>query len=338
MANNKEAKNANFIDLEKTDFKKKGSFLVKLIIIIIIIISLTTFFILKFSPDINLFKDNIADESLKFNSDILPRIENINSAVKKNSNDFEQSNKKINDIESNIVFLKKELETFREEFNIFSKSEKIYSTESVNLPKSNVDYNLNNLEEYLIFDLLTSKFLKGRDFSFEKKILLKLLKGKNPDIDWNNRFSFLDNKSFMTPADLLQSLNLLIKRNQKRIFLDNNFDEDTKISEVKTLQDYKNYLFDLTSSLIKIKRVDEGSIEKIQNENIKYLDKLQKAKEYLLLGDINSAISKFNYLSKSEEENSKDLKIWRDRAKAYLNLVEKIDLLRSEIIKESFNF
>ena len=201
-----------------------------------------------------------------------------------------------------------------------------------NIPDfSNVDTSFNEQNKYLIkymlFRTLIDKFLNRKDFSIEVDLLISLLEQNRIDLDWDEKFEFLQKNNFKSIDYLLTSINNLIYEQRISESLQENADLRQSRS-FSNLEDFRAYFLEEINSLITIKKVQDNSLRDISEKVQANKSNLKLAKEYLLIGNIQKSVE---ILSLEENNINEDINRWVDSAKLFLSTKDKIEKLEKEI-------
>ena len=196
---------------------------------------------------------------------------------------------------------------------------------------ANIDTSFNEQNKYLIkymlFRTLIDKFLNRKDYSIELDLLISLLKQNRIDLDWDEKFEFLQKSNFKSMDYLLTSINRLVYEQRISESLQEKSDL-RKSRSFNNLEDFKTYFFEEINSLITIKKVQDNSLRDISEKVKVNKSNVKLAKEYLLIGNIQKSVE---ILSLEENNINDDIKRWLDSAKLFLSTIDKIEKLEKEI-------
>ena len=327
MKKKSDTKNANFIDLDKEEFKKKKGFLkyfffLSLFIIIFISILYYT------NENLRLFdRSYIVRDSSEHNENVVLKIDKLESRIDKNE-------LQISNAADNLNIAQKSIEEVRSKSQ--DNSDKIIALSKDNETENITDFENTNTSikeqdkyfiRYILFRTLINKFLNSKDYSLEKDLLISILKQDRIDIDWDEKFEFLQKNNFKPMEFLLNSINKLIHEHKIDDRLEENFNSQ-KSRSISNLEDLRLYFLEEINSLITIKKVQENSLENISEKVQVNKNNLKIAKEYLLIGNIQKSVE---ILSSEENNIDKDIKRWVDSAKLFLSTIDKIEQLEREI-------
>ena len=181
--------------------------------------------------------------------------------------------------------------------------------------------------KYMLFRTLIDKFLNRKDYSIELDLLISLLKQNRIDLDWDEKFEFLQKSNFKSMDYLLTSINRLVYEQRISESLQEKSDL-RKARSFNNLEDFKTYFFEEINSLITIKKVQDNSLRDISEKVKVNKSNVKLAKEYLLIGNIQKSVE---ILSLEENNINEDIKRWLDSAKLFLSTIDKIEKLEKEI-------
>ena len=179
----------------------------------------------------------------------------------------------------------------------------------------------------MLFRTLIDKFLNRKDYSIELDLLISLLKQNRIDLDWDEKFEFLQKSNFKSMDYLLTSINRLVYEQRITESLQEKSDL-RKSRSFNNLEDFKTYFFEEINSLITIKKVQDNSLRDISEKVKVNKSNVKLAKEYLLIGNIQKSVE---ILSLEENNINDDIKRWLDYAKLFLSTIDKIEKLEKEI-------
>ena len=295
-----------FIDLDKSDFKKKTGFFqtfLKYLIIILIFFSLGFFAYIplkenlynKFNETNKLIKEEIDQEKLK--NEYLVKFETMKKSFSEKLNLYEE---KINNLESKNEELSIQLNDVSQSLKNFQQ---FNPSDSYLL-----DYKKNKV--LINFLVLQENFNNRKDFGNEIEILLGLFLEDYEIKNMLNFFKALDVKNLETKENLIKKIN------KSLLVYEDDIDDLFAKIENKTYsgtsnifsskEEFINYAKDVLNSTFKVTKFSHS--EQTQNyENFEPLKKtLLLAKESLYLNNINGAIKVL------EESNidDEDLKSW----------------------------
>ena len=302
-----------FIDLDKSDFKKKTGLtkiLFKYLIIFIVFFSLgfLTYqplkenFYHKFKETEIIEQEVVKIDQEKIKNEYLLKLEKLENNFSEKLNFYEE---RINNLESENKELSLQLDSVSKSFENFKQ----FNPNDSHL----LDYKKNKvLINFLIFQ---ENFNNRKDFGNEIEILQNLF---SRDYETNNLLIFfktLDIQNLKTKENLIQKIN------KKLLVYDNDMDDlFTKIENNTYLdtgnifsskEEFINYAKDVINSTFKVTKFDQKK-KKEDIENFESLNKtLLLVKESLLINNINEAIKVL------EESNIDDINLnsWLDEAK-----------------------
>ena len=306
-------KKGEFIDLDKSDFKKKTGLtkiFFKYLIIFIIFFSLgfLTYqplkenFYHKFKGTEIIEQEVVKIDQEKLKNEYLLKLGKIESNFSEKLNFYEE---RINNLESKNKELSVQLNSVSKSFENFKE----FNPNDSHL----LDYKKNKvLINFLIFQ---ENFNNRKDFGNEIEILQNLF---SRDYETNNLIIFfksLDIQNLKTKENLIQKINKNLSvydNDMDDLFTkieNNTYSDNGNIFSSK--EEFINYAKDVINSTFKVTKFDQKK-KKEDIENFESLNKtLLLVKESVLLNNINQAIKVL------EESNIDDvnLKSWLDEAK-----------------------
>ena len=306
-------KKGEFIDLDKSDFKKKTGLtkiFFKYLIIFIIFFSLgfLTYqplkenFYHKFKGTEIIEQEVVKIDQDKLKNEYLLKLGKIENNFSEKLNFYEE---RINNLESKNKELSVQLDSVSQSFENFKE----FNPNDSHL----LDYKKNKvLVNFLIFQ---ENFNNRKDFGNEIEILQNLF---SRDYETNNLIIFfksLDIQNLKTKENLIQKINKNLSvydNDMDDLFTkieNNTYSDNGNIFSSK--EEFINYAKDVINSTFKVTKFDQKK-KKEDIENFESLNKtLLLVKESVLLNNINQAIKVL------EESNIDDvnLKSWLDEAK-----------------------
>ncbi len=322
-----ETKNANFIDLDKEEFKKKKGFLKYFFFLsLFIVIFISIFYYTKENP--RLFEKNYIDMgSSGQDENVILRIDSLENRLDKNELQISNAAENLNLTQKSIEEVRSKAQDNFEKIRAISKDNALKNTPDF----ANIDTSFNEqnkyLVKYMLFRTLIDKFLNSKDYSIEVDLLISLLKQNRIDLDWDEKFEFLQKNNFKSMDYLLTSINKLIYEQRISGSLLENSDLRQSRS-FSSLEDLKTYFLEEINSLITIKKVQDNSLREISEKVKVNKSNLKLAKEYLLIGNIQKSVE---ILSLEENNINEDIKRWLDSAKLFLSTIDKIEKLEKDI-------
>ncbi len=323
----------DFIDLEKTEFKKKSNFLMfflKSLFFALLFFGLGMFVNQVIDPNLLKFNLNVQKEKFQEKSINKPNIENnekidlLNKELQEVSKKIRSSELFFENLEAKASQINLRLEEINEKTSEFDKKNyKDYFDEEIK------QYKL--LKNYLIFkdNLLKRKEL-GNEIFFISDYFKENLEAQNIINFFNN----IAIKDVVTEKNLLDQINNQIKDYEFRFddFFTQSDNDEKKENQnfIKSREDLGNYLNDLFNSTFKIIKYNKTEIEPHIEKNSDYQKILQKAKEYLIIGDLQSA---YTIVEKSELDMTL-LSNWSLKVKDLSNLNAKIIELENLVFKK----
>ena len=339
--NEKQAKKADFIDLDKSQFKIVKPYLVYLLITLFIVILLIFLF-----PMI---------KSFFLDSNKLLKLENQNSKIDLNLLDYDkyenqsQIYSKNTDQGQEFLNIEKVNQKIQESTKkIESLTEKIIELESRVAEQLNTN---NNYENKLEIDILSKNNLKFYNFELFKK---KLFDGEDYDeVLKELKFLFSKNQAITSLLDFFSSIKLNREINYSQLLsrLDSILNESNKSNFYGRDEDYinhnsfnmnetkgniKDYFLDLIKSHIRIIKVnsDQNLDDYTDQNNDGIMDiknVLNKARDSLIAKDLRRSLL---LLDSVASPINLDLETWKIDAKYLITIEEKFQILQQEIFKD----
>ena len=321
----------DFIDLEKNQYKRHNK--IKKYIIIILSLFIPTILIFFYINNLSV-KDFISKNFDNNTSRSLEEIEKQN--YKKGSENY--FNEQITYLNENIDLLKQESLENTEKLSranrkISDLTQQLNNYESRKLVNSEFYY----AEKYIILNCLLSlknKFDRRQSFKKELDTLISIFNNK-PEIK-----STIINLQDIEISNVSKVTNLLDRLNEKISFyevdidrfINTNFDKNSReFSEIlNSRENLLNYIKDIFNSTYKVTKVNEYSkkSENIPYEIYNFRQVLVKAKEYLIIGNLEGALEIFKLSNIDDNE----IDIWVEDASKLSNIQEKLRLLESQLL------
>tara|TARA_Y100000589_G_C27105257_1_gene609791 strand:+ start:137 stop:1162 length:1026 start_codon:yes stop_codon:yes gene_type:complete len=322
----------DFIDLEKNQYKKNSKLKRYVIIFFSVLITFIVF--------------------IFYFNNYSPKIFSSQNFDNNRSNSFEMSQetsrtKEIqDDLNRQIIFLKENIDILKQEAadnsNKLSKTNKKISDLSTQLnnyeSRKLVNSEFYYSEKYIILNSLLglkNKFERRESFKKELDNLLSIL---NND---QNVKSIIINLQDLEIVNVITVENLLDKLNHKIGFYEEDIDRFINTSFEKTSREFNEilnskenfieYIKDIFNSTYKLTRVNEY-LEKSENipyEIYNFRKVLEKAKEYLIIGNLKRALD----LLKSSNFDDNEIDIWVDDASDLYNAQEKLRSLEFRLLE-----
>ena len=327
MKKKSETKNANFIDLDKEEFKKKKGFLKYFFFLsLFTVIFISIFYYTK--ENLSLFEKNyIERDSSEKDENVTLKIDTLANRIDKNELQISNAAENLNLTQKSIEEVRSKTQDNFEKIRAISKDNALENTPDF----ANIDTSFNEQNKYLIkymlFRTLIDKFLNRKDYSIELDLLISLLKQNRIDLDWDEKFEFLQKSNFKSMDYLLTSINRLVYEQR----ISESLQEKSDLRQSRSfnnLEDFKTYFFEEINSLITIKKVQDNSLRDISEKVKVNKSNVKLAKEYLLIGNIQKSVE---ILSLEENNINDDIKRWLDSAKLFLSTIDKIEKLEKEI-------
>ena len=181
---------------------------------------------------------------------------------------------------------------------------------------------------------LKNKFDRRQSFKKELDTLISIF-NNNPEIK-----STIINLQDIEISNVIKVTNLLDRLNEKinfyevdiDRFINTNFDKTSReFSEIlNSRENLVNYIKDIFNSTYKVTKVNDYSekSEKIPYEIYNFRQVLVKAKEYLIIGNLEGALEIFKLSNIDDNE----IDIWVEDASKLSNIQEKLRLLESQLL------
>ena len=180
-----------------------------------------------------------------------------------------------------------------------------------------------------------NKFDRRQSFKKELDTLISIFNNK-PEIK-----STVINLQDIEISNVTKVTNLLDRLNEKISFyevdidrfINTNFDKTSReFSEIlNSKENLVNYIKDIFNSTYKVTRVNDYSekSEKIPYEIYNFRQVLVKAKEYLIIGNLEGALEIFKLSNIDDNE----IDIWIEDASKLFNIQQKLRLLESQLLE-----
>ena len=321
----------DFIDLEKNQYKK-GNKIKRYVILIFstfLILILIFFYLNNFKVKEFLSRNFDNNESLS--------LEELEEKINKNDSDI--LNEQITSLRENIDFLNKESLENNKRLSKANKkisdlTQQLNNYESRTLVNSEFYY----AEKYIILNCLLSlknKFDRRQSLKKELDTLISIFNNK-PEVK-----STIINLQVIETSNVVKVENLLDRLNEKinfyevdiDRFINTNFDNTSReFSEIfNSKENLVNYVKDILNSTYKVTRIKDYSekSEKIPYEIFNFRQVLEKAKEYLIIGNLEGALESFKLSNFDDNE----IDIWVKDASKLSNTQEKLILLESQLLE-----
>ena len=320
-----------FIDLDKSDFKKKTSFFqitLKYLIIFLIFFSFGFFtykplkenLFYKFN-ETNKLKEEAVEviDQEKLKNEYLVKLETMKNIFSDKLNLYEE---KINNLESKNKELSIQLDDVGQSFKKFQQ----FNPNDSYL----LDYKKNKV--LINFLILQENFKNRKDFGNEIEILLSLFLEDYEIKSILNFFKTLDVKNLETKENLIQKINkslLVYEDDIDDLFTNIENKTYSSTSNIfSSKEEFINYAKDVLNSTFKVTKFNENQKTK-DYENLEPFKKtLLLVKELLYLNNINRAIKVL------EESNIDDVNIksWLVKAKSLVEADYYFDKFKVKIL------
>ena len=318
----------SFIDLEKSEYKKKNNFFkIFLIVISIIIISISLFFVFP-------FLDKFIKHDEK-NSEEVVKLSNSQNKVEINNQEQKSENDLFSFIEdSNLISRNNQREIEKLKIRLIQIEQAILKLDS---------FSQNNLTEQdsekysLLLNFLTfkRKLQTGQDYSKQIDQISLMLINQNQVIELTSYFRELNFKKLKTKSELLDKLNEIINFKEEKFdqFIQRFEREGIKTNEgvFESKEAFKEYLKDIFNTTFKITKFeDKGAYDSQVIRKDILRDTLKLTKDYLLIGNFVKAYSTIN---STNLEFSSELREWILNLQMVKDTNNKLELLEIEILK-----
>ena len=318
----------SFIDLEKSEYKKKNNFFkFFLIVISIIIILISLFFVFPFLDKFIKYDEKNSEEVVKlsnsqnkveinnqeqrYNNDLFSLIEDSNLISRNNQREIEKLKTRLIQIEQAIL----KLDSFSQN-NLTEQDSEKYS---------------------LLLNFLTfkRKLQTGQDYSKQIDQISLMLINQNQVIELTSYFRELNIKKLKTKSELLDKLNDIINFKEEKFdqFIQRFQREGMKTNEgiFESKEAFKEYLKDIFNTTFKITKFeDKGAYDSQVIRKDILRDTLKLTKDYLLIGNFVKA---YNTINSTNLEFSSELREWILNLQMVKDTNNKLELLEIEILK-----
>ena len=322
-----------FIDLEKTEFKKKSNFFtffLKSLFFALIFFGLGMFVNQVIDPNLLKLNLNVQTEKSQdkpnnqFNLESSKRVDLFNEELEEISRKIKSSELFFENLEARVNQINLRLDEINEKTSEVSRTNyKDYIDEEIK------QYKL--LKNYLIFkDNLVKREELGSEIFFISDYFKDNLEAQNVINFFNN----IVIKDIATEKNLLDQINNQIKGYEFKFddffSASNNNERNENKDFIRSKEDFFNYLNDLFNSTFKVIKYNKTDIESNIKRNGDYRKILQKAKEYLIVGDLSSAYE----IVKESELDMTLLNDWSLKVEELKNVKIKIIELENLIFKK----
>ena len=343
--NEKKTKKAEFIDLDKSQFKSTKPYLVYLFILLLLITSL--FFLSPVIKELFLDKNKFSEfknKDVKTNletsdnnlQEIQSRIFLESSSSKNGALDFEKVNKKIENSSKKIETLQKKIIELEDKLNEQRNINNFYDN------KIEIEVLLKNDLKFYNFELFEKKLFDGEDYDEVLKDLKVLFNENKAVSNLLDFFSTNSNKGVISYSQLLSRIdNILNDSNQKNIYSEEEYPKNqTNFNPNETKENIKVYFLDLIKSNIKIRKVQKDkNLDDYTDQNndgvMDFRNVLNKVRDSLITNNLRRSI--FLLDSVSSPINT-DVEAWQIDAKYLLTIKEKFKILQQEVFKDLMKY
>ena len=284
----------DFIDLEKNQYKKNNK-IKKYIIITLFILTIPIFVVVYLKNyDVKSFL------SQKSNND-------KSSLTLNRSEETTEIEKKTNSFDEQFIFLNENIDLLKQEIFENSRSLSKANKKISNLKQQLNDYEARQVvnaefyytEKYIILNYLISlknKFERRISFSKELDNLISLFSNKPKVKSVIINLQSLDISRISKIKNLLDRLNEKINFYETDIdrFISTNFSNNSRdyIDMFNSKENFVKYIKEIFNSTYKLTRVNDYAEKnnEIPYQNYNFRKILEKAKEYLIIGNLKGAI------------------------------------------------
>ena len=340
----------DFIDLDKSQFKKKSGWLKYFFIFISFSLVFIFFLMFKNKGSIeSIFKSNKTLDTLNTKEEILNNTETeilnqqkyFNKRILELEDKLINTEQKVNVNSEKILGFKSQTEVFKNKIDVitskFSQIEqptKNFTQEIIPNTKNNQDQSNKILINFL---LLKNNFLERTDFQTQITTLKNYFNSNSEITNLLLELERIDIKKIPEDTYLLKKINSTISKYNittdefiRKIEDDRNQIQGTIFESKEALF---NYLKQLFNSTVKITKVNNQSLENdfVDKNFIKSKkNKLSRAKEYLLNNDLKSAIE---ILNEKDFIDDNEISVFIFESKKIIDLKEKINNLEILILQ-----
>ena len=340
----------DFIDLDKSQFKKKSGWLKYFFIFISFSLVFIFFLMFKNKGSIeSIFKSNKTLDTLNTKEEILNNTETeilnqqkyFNKRILELEDKLINTEQKVNVNSEKILGFKSQTEVFKNKIDVitskFSQIEqptKNFTQEIIPNTKNNQDQSNKILINFL---LLKNNFLERTDFQTQITTLKNYFNSNSEITNLLLELERIDIKKIPEDTYLLKKINSTISKYNittdefiRKIEDDRNQIQGTIFESKEALF---NYLKQLFNSTVKITKVNNQSLENdfvaknyIKNKK----NKLLKAKEFLLNNDLKSAIE---ILNEKDFYDDNEISVFVFESKKIIELKDKINNLEILVLQ-----
>jgi hypothetical protein len=332
--NNKETKKADFIDLDKSQFKKKPSIFIFLFFGLFVIVIISSYFLKEryqnFSNEINTLKASLERNQTNFENykKLNLKEEEILKAPKLEESPILEppiNSNRLNDLERELLKMSRIIESG-------------LSMEERDKIKIRVEDVIHKYNQSYYFIIFKKKIMGGKAFEKEINSLKDFFSDNTEIIELLNFFSQISHiRNYQT---LYRDLDLIIEGDKYQLTrLTNNEINYQKESESKKFSFSKEsleaYLKNILNSNFKIKKINYEAnlrdyIDSDDDGSFDVNNTLKKAKDFLILRDIESAIMEIKSIS---SPLSDDIEKWVIDARIVKDYNIKLDFLEDKIFE-----
>ncbi|MBD23170.1 MAG: hypothetical protein CL572_05865 [Alphaproteobacteria bacterium] len=328
-----EPQRGDFIDLEKTEFKKKFNFfgfLIKYILLGVIFFGLGLFVSHKYKIPLDFNTNNVSNKKLENDA-----YSEVRQKVDLLRDDIEKLTKKIRD--SNLSYENLEKKNRDLIIKLNDVSDRVSKVDEFNYAR-NFRKELDQYELLKNFIILKNKFASRQVLENEVSKISSFFEGNFQALTLLNFFNENDLPKIVRKDYLLDEINKKI--NKYDLQLEDFFEEVKNRDDLKrnnifeSKEQFFNYINDILSSTFKITKYDNTNFEENIRESGNYKEVLIHSKEYLIIGNVSKAV-------KIIEQSGVDLANfgdWLEKGNQLVEAKNKIENLEELILKKLVNY
>lgn len=337
--NKKETNKADFIDLEKSDFKKKSNSL-KSILVVLVISTGLFFFMTQYKVSFERIQDS-QDILMKNNEDKDEKpagSENITQGLERSLEDDQITTKIFVEDEPSKIFESQDVYRVQELENIESEIlaikevvEKKLTDQINNEALKKIDSILDKNTKFYNFLFFKNKLFNGDNYDKEIKILEKEFY-QNVKISSHLKFfRELGKKEFLDYNYLYKSLNFIVNRHELKKEDIKFLKRDENLEIFSSKENFKKYFLNIFNSNFKIRKVEEqqnlNSYSDLNMDGVHdFVSILKEARELILIKDIELSLEKINEITSPIPYELED---WIINANLVMEMEERFALLES---------
>ena len=334
----KNPQKGDFIDLEKTEFKKKNTIfgsLIKYILFGLIFFGLGLFVSQKYSIPLNLDVINLDVSNplkQKLSAEPFPELQAKIDILKA---DIDDVSDRIND--SNLSYENLEKKNRKLILKLDQISEKVSSLEELDFSASfNKELNQYKLLKNLI--IFKNKFDNRQTFENEISIISDFFKDDFEVLTLLNFFNKIELSNIVKKDYLLNEINVKIKKYD--LELEDFFEEFESKDNIGTKnifeskEQFFSYINDIINSTYKITKYNDENFQENIKEYGNFKQILILSKEYLIIGKISTAIK----IIKESGLDLDDFEEWLEKGNKLVEANNNIEELEKLILKRLVSY